>query len=576
MIVIFFFLLVIFVSTSTPPTIEEESPLDLSSLDEYSPITEMFTIPVATAPSYRGLLDAIVESDRNGVSSEIIVEFLEASHTVVEDLQKLTTLSVMDNWARYSGHDLILVSTSSGWMNNPANRLLSSMLLKGVILIVTSFNSDNPSNFSSTVGFDQVCFARRKFIHRMMTDAVLSNDRRRNSFRASSRSIQAESNNFASKLHLFCPYQFGDFETRRLIVRLRIHHEQYENAIMSARGSASYGMRFGFRTSREHALDQAIVLFSNIVPLLHGIHVQFAGEFGDDHGGVTRDWFTEIFTQMHGRFIGTDDGYDRFRISKAEKKKFDPTVAYMVIGKIVGLAFLEGIGTGMRFPLLYISMLFDRDVCVEDIKLDDPALHKSLQWLLDASENDLEGVEMDIPSRNESVQVTLENREMLIHQKLNSVRAIEFDHFMSFRDGFYDVVPPFVLRDHILSPFEVREMLLGEPGIDLADLISHTDVIGFNSTSPQIEWLWDILTEESSLRKFVRFVTGLTQPPLGGFGKLDRKITLAKISRERPDASLPSAHTCVYQINLPEYSTREIMSQKLLYALDASPQMGFV
>ena len=35
----------------------------------------------------------------------------------------------------------------------------------------------------------------------------------------------------------------------------------------------------------------------------------------------------------------------------------------------------------------------------------------------------------------------------------------------------------------------------------------------------------------------------------------------------KPDSFLPKAHTCFFSINLPKYTRKEIMHEKLLYAI---------
>jgi ubiquitin-protein ligase E3 A len=47
------------------------------------------------------------------------------------------------------------------------------------------------------------------------------------------------------------------------------------------------------------------------------------------------------------------------------------------------------------------------------------------------------------------------------------------------------------------------------------------------------------------------------------------------ISRIGPDDSrLPSAHTCFNHLLLPEYSSKEVLAEKLLYAIHQSEGFG--
>jgi hypothetical protein len=44
-------------------------------------------------------------------------------------------------------------------------------------------------------------------------------------------------------------------------------------------------------------------------------------------------------------------------------------------------------------------------------------------------------------------------------------------------------------------------------------------------------------------------------------------------AKESPDKYLPHAQTCFFSLSLPAYSTKEIMREKLLYAIKNSPNM---
>lgn len=44
-------------------------------------------------------------------------------------------------------------------------------------------------------------------------------------------------------------------------------------------------------------------------------------------------------------------------------------------------------------------------------------------------------------------------------------------------------------------------------------------------------------------------------------------------ARDNPDEYLPHAQTCFFTLSLPAYSTKEILKQKLLYAIKNSPNM---
>ena len=79
-----------------------------------------------------------------------------------------------------------------------------------------------------------------------------------------------------------------------------------------------------------------------------------------------------------------------------------------------------------------------------------------------------------------------------------------------------------------------------------------------------MKWFWEILKEMSAEERtmFLRFVWGRSKLPSSG--KL-KSFTLSKLNRG--DDALPISHTCFFQLELPDYSTKEVMRDKILYAI---------
>ena len=54
-------------------------------------------------------------------------------------------------------------------------------------------------------------------------------------------------------------------------------------------------------------------------------------------------------------------------------------------------------------------------------------------------------------------------------------------------------------------------------------------------------------------------------------------VKVKKVEREsarnNPDGQLPHAQTCFFSINLPQYSSKEVCKERLLYAIANAPNM---
>ncbi|XP_065413009.1 E3 ubiquitin-protein ligase TRIP12 isoform X3 [Chrysemys picta bellii] len=94
---------------------------------------------------------------------------------------------------------------------------------------------------------------------------------------------------------------------------------------------------------------------------------------------------------------------------------------------------------------------------------------------------------------------------------------------------------------------------------------------GYTHDSRAVKYLFEILSslDSEQQRLFLQFVTGSPRLPVGGFRSLNPPLTIVRKtfeSTENPDDFLPSVMTCVNYLKLPDYSSIEIMREKLLIA----------
>ena len=98
----------------------------------------------------------------------------------------------------------------------------------------------------------------------------------------------------------------------------------------------------------------------------------------------------------------------------------------------------------------------------------------------------------------------------------------------------------------------------------------HNDETKFNL-------FFDIISKwsQDDLKKLLKFVTGTSIVPFGGFDYWSKFecsfiIEFKSISSER----LPVSHTCFNKIEIPNYDKKEILEQKLLLAINCD-DFGF-
>jgi hypothetical protein len=147
--------------------------------------------------------------------------------------------------------------------------------------------------------------------------------------------------------------------------------------------------------------------------------------------------------------------------------------------------------------------------------------------------------------------------------------------FKAFRDGLSAVLP--LELSSLFTPNELEQLVCGSSKVDIALLRQCTEYEDILPDSATACNFWRILEDMSNEERtlFLRFVWARSRMPASAQDlpmnfKLQGATGKAK---ETPDAYLPHAQTCFFSLTLPNYSTIEIMREKILYAISNSPNM---
>ncbi|XP_068152021.1 LOW QUALITY PROTEIN: E3 ubiquitin-protein ligase TRIP12 [Drosophila tropicalis] len=146
--------------------------------------------------------------------------------------------------------------------------------------------------------------------------------------------------------------------------------------------------------------------------------------------------------------------------------------------------------------------------------------------------------------------------------------------FEALREGFDSVFP--IQRLRMFYPEELECVFCGSGeqhqrwDLKMLQDSCRTDH-GFHQESQAIQYLYDILTsyDRDEQRAFLQFVTGSPRLPTGGFKSLTPPLTIVRKTldgNQNPNDYLPSVMTCVNYLKLPDYSSRDVMRQKLKVA----------
>ncbi len=111
-------------------------------------------------------------------------------------------------------------------------------------------------------------------------------------------------------------------------------------------------------------------------------------------------------------------------------------------------------------------------------------------------------------------------------------------------------------------------MVCGSPEIDIKLLESMTEYSSCEANNPHVRMFWQALSEFNNEERsaLIKFTWGRSRLPLNAQGFAQR-FKIQSFDRNPPDAYFPVAHTCFFSLELPRYSSLEIMKEKLRYAI---------
>ena len=319
-------------------------------------------------------------------------------------------------------------------------------------------------------------------------------------------------------------------------------------------------------------------------------NAQFSGEGSIDAGGPYRECLSSIYSELQSNvlslFIPTanqknDTGSFR------EKWTINPGALsivelemYKVFGGMMGYA----IRTGEFFNMDLCSIFWKSILGIEKDKKDLEKFDKYCMQFLDNVEyiNDEEsfrpfteykfvtnltnGTEVELCENGNNKNLSLNNKkefiELLLKKRLNEGNV----QIQSIRTGLEQVIPSGLLK--LISWNELEMLVCGKPILDIELLKDNTQYNGCSPNDKLIQNFWKCLEEFSAEERasYLRFVWGRSRLPLTSKDfPMQHRISIK--SHGNPDLALPTSHTCFFSIDLPRYSSYEVLKNKLKYAI---------
>lgn len=278
--------------------------------------------------------------------------------------------------------------------------------------------------------------------------------------------------------------------------------------------------------------------------------------------------------------------------------------SYKFLGQVMGIALRCRVAAPWRLSPIVWKGLVGEALQEADVEHIDIAAHYFVQNVRDrvrdlqctsqddaetdhdseASEEKVcdweEGLTWAVPARGTMVELRSGGRQLKVEPEDWPIYVRDAVHarihegdraLLAVRDGLASVVPTAILP--LFTWEEVELQACGRPGVDIDLLQANTEYDDDTSASdPHIRSFWRVLRgfDDRDRAQFLRFVWARSRLPTRAVDfhqKFKIHSPIGDGAREDPDQYLPKAHTCFFSINLPKYSSDEVMAEKLSYTM---------
>jgi hypothetical protein len=349
--------------------------------------------------------------------------------------------------------------------------------------------------------------------------------------------------------------------------------------------------------------------------------VKFLGEGVNDYGGPYRAVFEQVVDELQsdqlalpGRHLGdrcllpllipcpnrvghVGANQDQFLLSPGPVGSSPGSQELaQFLGKLVGMAVRHGLQMGLDLPAAVWRPLVGLSVGPHQLEAIDLLAEKLLKDV-EASGKALESGELSEPPAEwahltmtthlsdlrevslvpggSCIPVTRENWREFV--SLTRLRRLQESSTMlrALREGLSAVLPVEVFP--LFTPMELERLICGVPSVDVDLLKQCTEYDCVDPDSPHVQAFWEVLQEMQPEERtaFLRFVWARSRMPSSANDfPMSFKIQAPQGgAHETPDSYLPHAQTCFFSLSLPAYSSKEVLRQKLLFAINNSPNM---
>lgn len=345
--------------------------------------------------------------------------------------------------------------------------------------------------------------------------------------------------------------------------------------------------------SRENVLEDAYNSFNPIGESFKAkLGVTFINEFGQeagiDGGGITKEFLTSVsdegFKNEKYRLFVENSEHELYPSSRIKSPIHLKYLWFM--GKVLGKCLYEQVLIDVTFADFFMKKILKNEQnyhsSFDDLASLDQELYSNLVKLLDMRQDEIDALELHFEITDDDTKSSVELVPNGSDKRVTKANIFQYvlcvaDYKLNrklyrptlyFQRGLSAMIP-----SHWIEMFNSVELQMlisgGSRDIDLEDLKASTQYGGYLENDKTVVQLWEILAEFTPQQrfKFIKFVTSVPRAPLQGFAALNPHFGIRNAGREID--RLPTASTCVNLLKLPDYKDKNLLKQKLLYAINA-------
>ena len=540
-----------------------------------TPVTVTAPRLVPAVPNARHACHAIAQGGNSvvGFGSSTQIE-----SAIIHDLMMQPQLPPAEQWTASCGPELLAL-VGPHVAAHPS-------LAKPVIILATRLGVQPAAEraFAETTGFAAFCVQ-----HATSIRSILEEESRKEwtAFYYS----QAESvrvglqTTFAVNLPLYCPEILSPPEATSAsfgVFAQRIYWTRLQATL--ARGSVYAGMHI--QVSRNRAFRDAVdqLLFPTVSGVRVGIaEARLQGEQAIGPG-VIREWFSVAAQDLEKPELnvfqahipdGTDPPYTELAAAGAGGVAVTDNT-YIAIGRFLALSLLHREPIGLVLPVYFYARMLQQRVSLDDFAEDEPGRARMYRLTLDATDDSFFSAGIAVPNETGGLtDVNMANRERAIDIAINSKIPASLDRqFNLIRDSFLEILPQSLFTG-VVNATGLKAAIAGELYLDPYEFAAGIEFHGFGS-GPQVGWLQELIRgmNQNDLHSLLHYITSKSRLSRGGAAAMNPRIKI--VAEPASDSRLPEAHTCFFEMNLPLYSTQDILNRKVTLALQSQAHMGMV